>query len=75
MTNQEAIKDIKENIKPVVGGKSLEMAIEALKKQIPKKTITSGNFFIVQRCPVCDEYVPVEANYCMKCGQKLEWGE
>ena len=34
MTAQEAIKDIKENIKPVVGGKSLDMAIEALERQI-----------------------------------------
>ena len=33
MTIDEAIKDIKDNIKPVVGGKSLDMAIEALEKQ------------------------------------------
>ena len=30
MTKQEAIKDIQDNIKPIVGGKSLDMAIEAL---------------------------------------------
>ena len=30
MTIDEAIKDIKDNIKPVVGGISLDMAIEAL---------------------------------------------
>jgi hypothetical protein len=30
MTIDEAIKDIKDNIKPVVGGKSLDMAIDAL---------------------------------------------
>ena len=33
MTIDEAIKDIKNNIKPVVGGKSLDMAIEALERQ------------------------------------------
>ena len=33
MTTDEAIKDIKDNIKPVVGGKSLDMAIEALERQ------------------------------------------
>jgi hypothetical protein len=33
MTNQEAIDDIRNNILPVVGGKSLLMAIEALKAQ------------------------------------------
>lgn len=33
MTIDEAIKDIKDNIKPAVGGKSLDMAIEALERQ------------------------------------------
>lgn len=33
MTIDEAIKDIKDNIKPVVGGKSLDMAIEVLERQ------------------------------------------
>lgn len=33
MTIDEAIKDIKDNIKPVVGGISLDMAIEALERQ------------------------------------------
>ena len=32
MTRDEAIKDIRENIKPIVGGKSLDMAIEALER-------------------------------------------
>jgi hypothetical protein len=30
MTREEAIVDIRDNIKPVVGGKSLDMAIKAL---------------------------------------------
>lgn len=33
MTREEAIKDIKENIKPIVGGKSLEIAIKSLEKE------------------------------------------
>ncbi len=32
MTNEEAIEDIEKNIKPIVGGKSLELAIESLKQ-------------------------------------------
>lgn len=36
MTIQEAIDDIQNNILPVVGGKSLLMAIEALKAQDAK---------------------------------------
>lgn len=33
MTREEAIVDIRDNIKPVVGGKSLDMAIKALEKE------------------------------------------
>lgn len=33
MTREEAIVDIRDNIKPVVGGKSLDMAIEALEQK------------------------------------------
>lgn len=33
MTREEAIEDIRDNIKPVVGGISLDMAIKALEKQ------------------------------------------
>lgn len=33
MTREEAIADIRDNIKPVVGGKSLDMAIKALEQQ------------------------------------------
>jgi hypothetical protein len=31
MTPEEAIKDIEENIKPIIGGQSLELAIKALR--------------------------------------------
>ena len=37
MTIEEAIIDIRENIQPIIGGKSLDIAISALEKQIPKK--------------------------------------
>ena len=33
MTREEAIVDIRDNIKPVVGGKSLDMAIKALEQK------------------------------------------
>ena len=41
MTREEAIKDIQENIKPFVGGKSLDMAIEVLKAD-PKEIFYDG---------------------------------
>lgn len=54
MTNEEAIKDIEENILPIVGGISLRMAIEALKEQkwisitgnLPK---TPGFYFVTYK--------------------------
>ena len=44
MTIDEAIKDIKENIQPFVGGLSLEMAIQALEEneEYPTKLIRMG---------------------------------
>ena len=46
MTNEEAIKDIQDNILPVVGGKSLLMAIEALKAQNGTDTNVGSNDLI-----------------------------
>lgn len=81
MTVEEAIKDIKENIKPIVGGISLDMAIEALEKQIPIKPIMRE--YCPAYCPVCraelseskgDGYY--KHHYSLKvcnCGQKLKW--
>lgn len=69
MTESEAIKDIRENIKPIVGGKSLDMAINALEKQIAKKPIVRG---LGQRyCSVCG-CGGADHQYCGRCGQKLD---
>ena len=43
MTESEAIKDIKENILPCVGGKSLVLAINALEKQVEMKKYCDEN--------------------------------
>ena len=48
MTRKEAIIDIRDNIKPVVGGKSLDMAIEALKFQ--------SEYEESQKCKTCKFY-------------------
>lgn len=48
MTNEEAIKDIKENIKPFVGGKSLDMAIKALRVVGRIKEIINISNFVIQ---------------------------
>ena len=53
---------------------ALYMAIQALEKQIPKKTITMP--FYGGTCPSCNGLIPnKEVNYCSNCGQKLDWSE
>ena len=78
MTNEEAIIDIRENIQPIVGGKSLDIAISALEKQIPKKPLNPcGRYFGKAKggnCPCCGAHTnSITNNYCRKCGQKLLW--
>ena len=77
MTIEEAIKDIKENIQPSVGGKSLDMAIAALEKQIPKKTIENPTddtcLYYENYCPSCENLLVVRYKHCPKCGQRIDW--
>ena len=71
MSNEEAIIDIRENIQPIVGGKSLDIAISAIEKQIlkkPKKTRTE----IV--CPTCATLI-CSSPYCRYCGQAIDWSD
>lgn len=80
MTNEEAIIDIRENIQPIIGGKSLELAISALEKQIPKKPLNPcGRYFGKAKggnCPCCGAHTnSITNNYCRKCGRKLDWGD
>lgn len=78
MTNEEAIIDIRENIQPIIGGKSLDIAISAIEKQIPKKVLNPcGRYFGKAKggnCPCCGAHTnSITNNYCRKCGQKLLW--
>lgn len=55
--------------------KALDMAIEALDKQIPKKPELEGEYYV---CPVCGVYQETsEGNppYCINCGQAIGWEE
>lgn len=81
MTIEEAIKDIKENIQPSVGGKSLDMAIAALEKQIPKKPVQYEHDYICLCCGYVlaesvDDNCDLEeemAGWCPYCGQAIDW--
>jgi hypothetical protein len=82
MTKEEAIIDIRENIQPIIGGKSLDIAINAIEKQIPKKplNIEETKYKVSYKCPVCET---VHVNgwcgtnwklpFCSICGQALDW--
>ena len=52
--------------------KSIEMAIQALEKQIPKKLESWG---ACQCCPSCKVVHIYFDNYCSNCGQKILWWE
>ena len=87
MTPKEAIK-IVENEKPCCGGKlifteeeryeALNMAKEALEKQIPKKPIdktkSTDDYGYCPNCKtIIDDYS--DFKFCSTCGQAIDWGD
>ena len=58
-----------------------EIAIDALKKQIPMKAV--GTHYAHMRCPSCNHRIPSGGgsssrrrdNWCNYCGQKIDWSE
>ena len=91
MEVKEAIRRIKEHFRVHDDGrptpyldKAVDIAIEALEKQIPKKVVE--NRWIYTRCDCGHEFsihhgdgyysIPYKqkTNYCPNCGQKLDWG-
>ena len=49
--------------------KSIEIAIQALEKQIPKKPLA-------HQCTTCGSAVlPFDGSCCSNCGQKLDWSD
>lgn len=73
MTNEEAIQDIQECVKPVCGGKSLDMAVVALKKQVPLKP--KSDCIGLPYCPFCCSSIDDDDEFCSNCGQKIDWSD
>lgn len=82
---REAIEIIKSNY-PTSGYymlcEALDIAIEALEKQLSKKpieikeTYTSKiGEFRVAKCPNCGKEVSDRFNVCLECRQNLDWRE
>lgn len=64
---------------------ALDVAIQALEKQIAKKPIDKSNNphdWHVMACPCCEhtfwnsgQFVHYQPKFCNYCGQKLDWSE
>jgi len=56
---------------------AMELAVDALQKQIPKNVRVTTS---TKRCAVCGRQlsgignIHAERNYCVKCGQSIDWG-
>lgn len=84
MTSGEAVNMLvrlqDEKLMTTEAFEALQMAIEALGKQIPKKPV--GEHYAHMRCPVCNHRIPSgmgsssrrRDNWCNYCGQKILWG-
>lgn len=77
MKNKESLKilmDIQSDWENGVEYEALNVAINAIKKQISKKPIKDNTNF--QKCIVCDELVNSDMHYyCPVCGNKIDWSK
>lgn len=67
--------------------KALERAVQALKKQIPRKVDNLSEMYMdfgtgkkikvgaYGNCPNCKYNIDIVSKYCTRCGQKLDWSE
>lgn len=60
---------------------ALDMSMQALEKQIPKKPYRNHRNCLFWTCPTCNEEMYWDTDYgqqkfknCSNCGQKLDWG-
>lgn len=103
MTTEEALKELQNNLQVAIQDQdglnpeyerqqidSLQIALEALEKQIPKKPIKTNYIVKVHgvhtlldeneftKCPSCT-YKDIEVKrgqkYCHICGQALDWSD
>ena len=92
MTESEAIKILQRDLQIQLENKALpdgieaiQIAIQALEKQIPKKPIMKQYFENLEEeylcCPTCGEIltdrIPMDNKdfyfHCLNCGQKFNW--
>jgi hypothetical protein len=49
--------------------------VDALEKQIPKKPKNIGKHKGIGACCMCGCGVEKHENYCLRCGQRLDWSD
>lgn len=82
MTAKEAIEVIEVAIAvveweyPLDYAAAIEMAIEALEKQIPKKPYKDNENGVYEKdyCPTCNRSLFPNDHHC-RCGQAIDWSE
>lgn len=77
MTIKIAIANANHRYYPKFYSTALKMAVEALKKQIPKKVIqVLKNDYHIVYCPHCGfRFIQYGLSFCGECGQALDWSE
>lgn len=82
MTVEKAVEILKTNNEKRVAAiyaSCKRLAIEALEKQIPKKTTkiqrVPNGWLTYGHCPNCDSFTRNTLKYCGNCGQALDWSE
>ena len=94
MTDSEAIKILQRDLQIQLENKALpdgieaiQIAIQALEKQIPKKPEYEADGYAdgelvydYAKCPICGHDFEYGINdwgceYCSDCGQKLDWSD
>lgn len=85
MTEQQAIEILKDFDKQIsakadgayqstIGKMACDIAIKALKKQIPKKTVRVGDSRNeTDGCSVCKTEFYQKEEFCFRCGQAINW--
>lgn len=99
MNNIKALKILNENLQAAIHDcdglnpeyeqeqvKALQIAVNAVEKQIPKKPDFEGDgyddngniIYDTWICPCCEEHYEVDYDnykYCPNCGQALDWSD
>ena len=68
----EMLKAVKGYVKYGGVDESINMAISALEKQIPKKPKLYRRSYW---CSVCEGRITAGKNYCGNCGQTIDWSD